>query len=310
MIDITADTTKDTIKTAQLSNRALIGRGVLLLIFACVGYIWIASPLSTAIALKVLVTLDPFGFFFEIILPCLFYFVIGVVAGYLFWPRGYWAVAVWLACYYPVWIGFRLFWTWSYLLIACAALAGYAVQRVLLQKSADQRNLRLAIVSFVVVASVVFAAERFIANARFYTSEAYAKATTIDLPFYENADSIRLKRDKYRGHSFLTFTSEADKTREIFDFYDPILTGNGYIRHGEPTFDDSEYMNIARIGGKAKPFKTKFNAQWTDQPNEVLVFAYGLIESDPEGIDREEEVLRITVSATCSYDRLYWMLPF
>ncbi len=311
MIDLPADTTKDTNGTAQLSNLALIVRGFLLVIFAYVAYIWVASLLSTTIALKVLGTLELFGFFFEIILPCLFYFVIGGVAGYLFWPRGYWAVAVWLVCYYPVQSGFHLFWRWSYLLIACAALAGYALQRMLFQKYENQRNFRAAIVSFVVVACVVFAAERFIANARFYTSEVYAKATTIDLPFYENANGIRLKRDNYRGHSFLTFTSEVDKAREIFDFYDQVLTRNGYIRHGEPTFDDSKGINIFPYGGgKAKPFKTKLFAQWTDQPTGVLVFAHGLVESDPEGIDREEEVLRITISATSPQDRLYWMIPF
>lgn len=287
------------------STRALIVRGLLLLIFGYFAVGW----LRMLILWRGDMTSHITWYFFSIhILPfCAVYVLLGVLAAYLFWPNRSVALTIWTVCFVTVRVGPAIYRNGlkilfypslqsHYLLIVPAVIVGYAFSRILLGKTLVGKNLRLAAVWFVIVADLTFVGAMVATQVAYHTSEGYAKATRMEFPVPEGAKNATIKRNRLTGVSVLSFTSEEATGCSIYEFYNSAFARKGYVPSMEPIFEaDRSY---ARNEKEKKSLEAiKLIAGWMDQKEEIMIDVYARLTPRRDSSDGKAEELYVIVAA-------------
>lgn len=265
--------------SSEISTRDLIVRGALLLVlgyFAAgwINYYYYEILWGSASGWGVSV-------FIRTLLPCIVYFLLGVIASYVFWPRKHRAAAVWLGLFLLLmlepylrlntlgWL-FRL-WNIHYALLVPLALAGYALPRTFSHAPDTQKKLRRGLIRLMILADIVFVGAFLVSRTLFYTSEGYKEAMTIEISVPHDADEVvRKKRWRWGMHN-VTFTSVPEANREIFKFYDSPFVQRGYVLLGRPTFESERQPLMFNSDGRIENIESMLDATWVDWQKESVI---------------------------------------
>ena len=169
--------------------------------------------------------------------------------------------------------------------------------RLLLRNFENYMGLRRGFFWFVVVADVVLIGVFAVNRISFYTSEGYAKTIAFEIPIPERAWNANRNKHRRWGMSYLTFTSDPNKNREIFEFYDSAFERKGYVHFEEPVFE-SKGLSAMVGGGKTSYVKSMLAAAWVDEQKETLIYIRAFSKQEPisDGDPNEaSEVIEVAV---------------
>ncbi len=263
--------------SSEISTRDLIIRGALLLVFGCfaagrIVYYAILWGLASGRGVSIFNMTFP---------PCIVYFLLGVIASYVFWPRKHRAAAVWLGLFLLLmlepylrlnslgWL-FRLS-NIHYALLVPLVLAGYALPRTFSHSPGSQEKLRRGLIRFMILANIVFVGAFLVSRTLFYTSEGYREAMTIEISVPHDADEVVRKKYWRRGMHNVTFTSAPEANREIFEFYDSPFVQRGYALLGRPTFESEGQPLMFNSDGRIENIESMLDATWVDWQKESVI---------------------------------------
>jgi hypothetical protein len=211
------------------------------------------------------------------------YLLLGLAAGYLFWPQGIRVVVLWLALLFALMlgpylarhglealngiIGLHI----HFLMMPPLVMVGYELSRVFAQNQESRLRLRKTLFWLVVLANGVIIGTKGLDKILFYASDGYATAISFQIPIPENAQNVTPVLNKREGFNGRTFTSSSARARDIFEFYDTAFSHNGFARFEEPSFDADSIIMIGEGWGKQSSFSPHIYASWTDSEQTVFI---------------------------------------